>query len=295
MLLRSGTWVSVHVCCTGSNTIPFFRERKSLSPEEKKSIPKPAGALIGRCDHVINLSDVIDHFAFWVLKTEPDGVREWIMRGFGRWLTWHLSSWNYSLMDINSGNRCLVFHEALREGSLRCAIERLIEEHVGEGHYDLVMHNWDPFFRCYCRGMVGDEYMEIGNRDFSTTCYYCYAKKMVGRSLVDRNTFLSCAERITTALVMEGRVRIQQVEKRECTIKEMCDMASKVGESLRGSITVPPHCHFLQAARVAWNELTGLEKHDDHGWRIVRQHFVGDYEERQSDDSEATVTHPMPT
>ena len=100
-------------------------------------------------------------------------------------------------------------------------------------------------------------------------------------------------------------------------------MASKIGESMRGTIILTPHCGFLKAARVAWNEMHGLDSLHNEGWDLVSQHTPhvvappveaiedhqggnGDgengsdgeeesnFEGYGSDDSEETVHYPDP-
>ena len=322
MKLRGGKSFSVHVCCIGEHIVPVFLQRSTLSHQEKAAIPNPAGSFVGRCQMIINLNDVLDHFAFCVLSARPEGLRERIMRGFRMWLTQHiseavqshdLSSADEALLRISSGEELQIYYQPMREAVLRYPFERSVEDHIGN-HYCLVQNEWNPFTHCYCRGWRDDLYLEIGE-DFQTMCYHCYARSFDGRLLQDRRTFLSYAGNITWALVREGRIRRLHLEKRDCSLEEMCAMADCIGASLKRSIIDAPHSHFLQAARVAWNELIGLDRLNDDGWNVVwsplgqapseepeeedqransDEEGESNFEGYGSEDSEETQPYPMP-
>ena len=309
MLLRSGTWISVHVCCLSRERDPFFLERKNLSADEKNSIPNPTGSLMNRCDVVINLNAVLDHFAFCVLNTHPVGRQDWIMRGFGRFMNWHFSRSGYTVHHISAGGSCGYSFKNVRELSMRYPIEREMGEHMGN-YFNLVVNDWAMFSNCYCGGPHNNLYLEIGE-DFETECYHCYASTFGGRPLEDRRTFMSYAGRLTTALVFELEERIQKKKRRICSLEDICSMASSLGSSLSRSILLAPHSHFLVASRIACNEVLGLDRLNDEGWTCVSSPHdnmpednqfedpAGEDEENNSeghasDDSEDTVPYPMP-
>lgn len=278
---------------------PFFLKRSDLTPEQKASIPSPKGNLMNRCDLVINLNETIDHFAFLVLATDPAGLREWIMRGFGRFLQ-HLVShpdpnFRCSMDDISRGKSCGIVFKHLVQDSMSYALHREVEEHIGD-HSELVRNEWWPFHSCYCGGPFNDTYMTIGD-DFETECYHCYASSFQDRLLESRWSFLSYAGRIAEALVAEGVEVIQRSRRKNCTLKERCEMAASIGSSFRRNIVVSPHCHFLMATRRAFNEMLGLDSSHDKGWEYVRspQHPPPpDFDGYGSNDDEATVDYSEP-
>ena len=305
MKLRSGTNLSVHVCCWSSEREPFFLKRSVLTPEQKASIPSPAGSLRNRCDMVINLNEAIDHFAFLVLTTDPAGLRERIMRGFGRHLKrWESMADTYTILDISRGSVCGIQFKYLVEFSMSYALEREVEDNIGD-HTELIRNEWPAFYSCHCGGPDNDLYMTIG-WEFQTECYHCYASSFEDRVLESRRTFISYASMIAEALVVEG-VEIAEKARKFLSLKERCDMAASIGVSMRNNILLAPHCHFLMATRRAFNEMLGLDSQHDKGWEYVRSprdpapgnagDEAGeetDFEGYGSSDSQATVEYSMP-
>lgn len=302
MKLRSGTSLSVHVCCWSREREPFFLKRSALSPEEKASIPSPRGSLRNRCEMVINLNETIDHFAFLVLSTDPAGLRERIMRGFGRFLNCWLSSTRYTMNDISGGDVCGIQFKYLVQCSMSYALERELEEHIGE-HSELIRNEWPVFYNCYCGGPENDLYMMIG-AEFHTECYHCYARTFEDRLLESRRTFISYVSMIAETLVVEGVGIILKSTRKNCSLKEMCEMAASIGVSMRRNVLLAPHGHFLMATRRAFNDMLGLDSQHDKGWELVRSprdpspggeaSEESDFEGYGSDDSQATMDYSMP-
>ena len=110
---------------------------------------------------------------------------------------------------------------------MSCALHREVEEHIGD-HSELVRNEWWPFHSCYCGGPLNNTYMTIGD-DFETECYHCYASSFQDRLLESRWSFLSYAGRIAEALVAEGVEVIQRSRRKNCTLKERCEMAASIG------------------------------------------------------------------
>ena len=138
--------------------------------------------------------------------------------------------------------------------------------------------------------------MTIGD-GFEFECYHCYASSFEDRLLESRRNFLSYAGRIAEALVAEGVEIIQRSRRKNCTLKERCEMAASIGSSFRRNIVVPPHCHFLMATRRAFNEMLGLDCSHDKGWEYVRSASnppPPDFDGYGSNDDEATVDYSEP-